>query len=193
MKKSISFLPFIAVLFSLMVITSCFSGKEQDNMNESIQTIFFDTSFGATKEEVISNFKKHGFELVDFLSNDNRLHFSPIKGIYFPFGNMSWESMTVFLSNNKFYAIVFSNAHKELSTAESDYNKILSALKAKYKMAEEELPDTLMCKKQKGVDSMGHEVSVCYEKSESLIKIIFYYSELQYRDTNIKEEPSDEL
>ncbi len=186
-------MPFIAVLVSLMAITSCFSGKEQDNMNESIQTTFFDTSFGATKEEVISNFKKHGFELVDFLSNDNTLRFSPIRGIYFPFGNMSWEGMRVLLSNNKFYAIVFSNAHKELSTAEKDYNSILSALKAKYKMAEGESADTLTYKVQRGIDGKGHEVSVCYEKSESLTKEMFYYSGLQYRDTNIKEEPSDEL
>ena len=193
MKKSTSFLPFIAVLFSLMVITSCFSGKEQDNMNESIQTIFFDTSFGATKEEVISNFKKHGFALVSFVSNDNILRFSPINGMYFSFGNMSWEDMRVSLNNNKFCAIEFYNAYKEKFSAESDYNSILSALKAKYKMAEEELSDTLTYKIQRGIDGKGHVVIVYYQKAESFNNEIWFYSCLLYSDTNIEDEPSDEL
>lgn len=58
---------------ALMVITSCDSSKEKDNMNESIQSTFFDTSFGATREEVISNFQKHGLTLVDGISDDNIL------------------------------------------------------------------------------------------------------------------------
>ena len=211
MKKSISFLPFIAVLFSLMAITSCSkstdSGKEQPtkdvneagqsiikpNMNESIQTTFFDTSFGATKEEVVSYFKKHGLTIHKSFSDDNILRFTSTLGESFSFGNMSWSHINVYLKNNKFYGIEFCNFYKEKFSAESDYNSILSALKAKYKMAEEVPSDTLTYKIQKGVDEKGHVVQVDFLKGESVDHKTWYYSYLRYGDLNILNEPSDEL
>lgn len=167
--------------------------KEAENMNDSIQNTFFDTSFGATKEEVIANFKRHGLILHQNISDDNSLFFHSTKGKYYSFGNLSWEHLNVYLNNNKFYTIRFCNHYQNKFSAEEKYNSVLSAVKSKYKMAEVQPSDTITYKIQRGFDKKGHGILVWCEKGEDVNNNIFYYSNLLYTDTIIAKEPSAEL
>lgn len=170
------------------------SHATEKNMNESIQNTFFDTPFGASKEEVIKNFGNHGLHFSQEISNENPLFFCSANSEFFSFGNMSWSCINVFLNNNKFYQIDFYNPKKEKQSAISDYNGILSAISEKYKLTKEEPEDTTTYARSVGYGNNNSRVKVSCYKYETLVSHeLWYTASLSYINDSIAEEPSDEL
>ena len=74
--KTIRNLLILALIVSFVCLFSCKNGiigksstKVDTVLNAKIQDTFFDTKFGASREEVIKNFAKHGFILNGVLTN----------------------------------------------------------------------------------------------------------------------------
>lgn len=194
----------LALMTSIVCLFSCkngVGGKSSDKdstkvdtlWNEKVQDTFFGTKFGASKEEVIKNFAKHGFRLDIKYSNKDFLIFHHIPKKSFEFGGMTWENLDVYLANDKFHAIRFCTPTKDKATAISNYNIIANVLSQKYKLTNFEPKDTInyglkviFCKS--GIYSWLH----CY-RYESLGKEIFYTAQLGYEDTNLVGKVSDEL
>ena len=197
MKKLFTFF----VLFGAMAfVIGCHSGdgtgasSSNDTLyNDSIQGVFFDTPFGASREILISNFLNHGLAVINDYSTNEEIHFYPINGNLFSFGNMTWEMVDVLFSNGKFCVIRFQNAGNDKAEALNDYDYVLSKVSAKYKMSESEIQDTTVYKASYGVSKNNRVVSVRCYRYESFSKKIMQGVELRYRDDNIANKVSDEL
>ena len=161
--------------------------------NENIQNVFFDTPFGASQEEVIKNFEKHGFLPIKLTSTDVLIHFNYIRGQNYSFGNMSWDMLDVGFNNGKFNSIYFINSSKDKATAFHNYESILSHVSAKYKMIEQIPQDTTIYKMSIGLSKGNRFVFVFCSRYETIQEKIKIGTVLQYYDRNYDNEVSDEL
>lgn len=196
---------FIIAIIALIIGGTACKGKGNKNTssedstkvdtlwNAKVQDTFFDTKFGASREEVIENFAKHGFSLYEDYSQDNFLVFNHTPKDIFEFGGMLWENLHVHLVNDKFYAIRFYTPTKDKATAISDFKRIAEVVSQKYKLTEIESEDTTIYYKKRMYSKSGITgVIVCY-RYESADKEIFYTAELGYYDSNLDEEVFDGL
>lgn len=197
MKKILSL-----IFICLFCICSCNNSNKSANnkssdkdtiYNDNIQGVFFDTPFGASKEELVKNFKKHGFYLNTYISTDALLHFSPSQGSRFTFGNMGWDILDAGMYNGKFAYIRFMAASKDKATVVNEYDKILSKVSQKYHMMEEVPSDSTIYKISTGYSRSNRIVSVSCFRYESLSRQIFQGLQLIYRDENLENAVSDEL
>ena len=196
---------FIIVLLSITIgSTSCKWKVKNNSSNEDstkvdtlwnakVQDTFFDTKFGASKEEIIRNFAKHGFRLDKQYSEKDFLIFYHIPKNRFDFGGMIWEKLDVFLTNGKFQSIRFYTPTKDKATAISVFNEIVDVVSEKYKLTTIEPEDTIIYGKKRAYCKSGVIAWIDCYRYESLGKSIYYTTELGYGDTNITEEVSDEL
>ena len=208
MKKLFTFF----VLFcALAVVIGCHSGSGsgsesksepvEDSMNEKSQDMFFGTKFGASREEVIRNFAKHGFDVNKSLSTENWVYFFPVdtttiyrkRKDYYSFGGHNWKLLSVSLNNDKFYLIRFANSFNDKASALNEYQGLLSTISKKYHVSEAEPIDTTVYKVHVGYDKQNRYVGVSCYRDESIGGELYYYVELLYRDDSIAYEPSDEL
>ena len=202
--KKIAF-SFIAVMIFTMLLPACkgtTNGKpEKDSTktdtlwNAQVQNEFFDTQFGASKEEVINNFKKHGFTLEKRYSTDDVLLFNYTKSKYFTFGGMNWERLNLYLSNGKFFSIYFYSPQKDKAAAMGVYNGLEDAMSKKYKLTNKDLKDTTFYANKVAYGRNGCRALIVCQRYESVEREIFYSAGLQYSDTTLidKNKVSDEL
>lgn len=78
MKKKILFFVLFCLIAGFAGYYFFYSKPSKDNMNEKIQNVFFDTPFGANREELIKNFEKHGFDVYKDLSTATDVSFFPV-------------------------------------------------------------------------------------------------------------------
>ncbi len=179
--------------------TTYVNGEKQETrdtiFNDKIQGVFFDTPFGASKEEVIKNFKAHDLVFNDVTSSNALLHFYNRHGRFYTFGNMQWEMLDVYMSNGKFYGINFMNYSEDKAAAIENYDNILKAVSAKYNMMEREPQDTTTYKLSSGYTKSfpRRVVTVACYRYESISKKILQGISLTYDDEESESEVSDEL
>lgn len=101
--------------------------------NDSIQDTFFGVKFGTDKSELIRKFVSNNLVYNKYLSDDTGLHFTARNGRNYNFGGLSWEMLTVGLSNNRFYYIQFMNAFKDKAAAINSYENLLSTISSNTK------------------------------------------------------------
>ena len=212
MKKLFTF---FALFCSLMLAVGCGSGSgskseskpesksnsTEDYMNEKIQNVFFDTPFGASREELIRNFAKHGFDVNKKISTEDLVSFYPVDTTsyyrtskkFYSFGGRSWKYLTVFINNGKFSVIKFQTSYNDKAAALGDFESLLSDISKKYNVSEAEPRDTTVYKVHFGSDKQNREVEVYCERGESVGGDLYYYVILRYEDLNISKEVSDEL
>lgn len=192
---------FPVIIVAMIVYLASCNGKASSEQstkidtlwNDKVQNVFFDTPFGASKDEVIKNFAKHGFSVMKKISNDKTLHFAYNKSKYYSFGGMSWEMLNVSLTNGKFSYITFYNASRDKSDAISKYNSLVDEVSKKYKLTCVECEDSTVYGKVVVFSKSGNKAEVSCDRSESVNKNIFFYVSLSYCDTNLENEVSDEL
>lgn len=149
--KSIKF--FIPV-FSLLMITSFISCQNKggalkspstkDNLkssqNDSVQYIFYDTPFGASKEEVLNNFKKRGLKTfyakLKIDEYDDMLCFSPKKFKHFTFGGLKWHAINVYFKNGRFCSIRFLVQYNNKEEAVTQYYTVENRVSQKYNLSD---------------------------------------------------------
>ena len=200
-------------LFILMIIAgcicicSCNNSKNGSNnnsnssssaikdtvYNENIQSVFFDTPFGASKEDVIKNFKTHNFIPYTQTSSDALIHFHPIQSQKYSFGNMTWDMLDVGFVNGKFNYIRFMNASKDKVSAIQNYENVLSAVSAKYEMMEQAPNDTTFYKLSIAYSKVNRFVFVYCFRYETVTNEIRIGTVLEYLDKNFNNEVSEEL
>lgn len=169
------------------------STKVDTLWNAKVQDTFFDTKFGASREEVINNFAKHGFTLNKSISNDTWLVFDYNKSKYYTFGGIQWEILDVWLTDGKFSEIRFYAPQKDKAAVISRYEKIADELSKKYKLTNIEPEDTITYGIKKVFCKSGINSQIRCYRYESVGKEILYTAELRYGDTNIENKVSDEL
>lgn len=192
---------FPVIIVAMIVYLASCNGKASSEQstkidtlwNDKVQNVFFDTPFGASKDELIKNFAKHGFIVKKKVSNDETLHFAYSKSEYYSFGGMPWELLRVSLTNGKFSYIVFYNANRDKAAAISDYNSLVDEVSKKYKLTNIECEDSTVYGKVVAFCKSGNKAQVSCVRNESIGKDIFYYVSLSYCDTNLENEVSDEL
>ena len=162
-------------------------------MNDHIQDTFFDTKFGASKEELIANFKKHDLEELSFVNSDDLLHFISIQSKKFSFGGFSWENLTVAFTNGKFSAIQFYNAHKDKAQSISECNQIYDKINQKYNFLEDNLNDSTIFKQYVAIDHNQNSIVLTGCRYESMGNEIYYTAILSYRNDSLFNAVSDEL
>lgn len=163
--------------------------------NDKIQDTFFGVSFGASKEDVITAFASHNF-YPGYFDTDSRISFEKKIGYEtgqrFSFGDMTWELIDVYLSNNRFNEIRFMNAHNTRESALKDFNYILSEVSAKYHLQESSHNDTTIYKKYIGKTRNGQWISILCFSYESVYGKHLIGTRLAYGNNQF-EYISDEL
>lgn len=141
MKKIVWLIIFVATL-SLSAMTACKSNNNNNQTaldtvwNESIQDEFFGVHFGATKNELLNKFAKHGIICNDNLSTNTSLCMASNQGEYFSFGDINWNGLNVYFNKNKFNSIQFYCSFKDKQEALHSYENLKSMLSQKYKFTE---------------------------------------------------------
>ena len=194
---------FVLLIVSCICICSCKKSNNSANSsntvkqdtvyNENIQSVFFDTPFGASKEEVIKKFKLHDFIPYTQTSSDALIHFHPIQSQKYSFGNMTWDMLDVGFVNGKFNYIRFMNASKDKVSAIQNYENVLSSVSAKYEMMEQVPEDTTFYKMSIAYSKVNRYVSVYCFRYETISKEIRIGTVLEYLDRSFNNEVSDEL
>ena len=194
---------FVLLIVSCICICSCKKSNNSANSsntvkqdtvyNENIQSVFFDTPFGASKEEVIKKFKLHDFIPYTQTSSDALIHFHPIQSQKYSFGNMTWDMLDVGFVNGKFNYIRFMNASKDKVSAIQNYENVLSSVSAKYEMMEQVPEDTTFYKMSIAYSKVNRYVSVYCFRYETIAKEIRIGTVLEYLDRSFNNEVSDEL
>lgn len=180
---------------AMLYMGSCGAKKDKTGANESIQGTFFDVSFGASKDEVVSAFAAHNFYLDTSISTEEYLPFSYQKSQYFSFGGLGWEKVNVFLTNGKFNYIEFYQTFKDKAEAIQRCESNLSTVSQKYNLTKEEPTDSTsyMVFTGKSKKEPNREVIVTAYRYESVSKDIYYTASLIYRDDSYSNYVSDEL
>lgn len=193
-------------LLAIMILASC-SGNGSSNqdaesndsiqdeqLNDSIQGRFFDTEFGASKEEVIRNFEAHELRYRKNDSTDDALLFMPKAfRTNFTFGGFSWDYVRVYINNGVFYAIEFNNAHKDKASAIQDYDALYERLTAKYVLNNESPSDTTVYKRAVGRSKTERSIAISCHRYESVSRDIYIGVSLAYADLKYYSEVNDEL
>lgn len=158
--------------------------------NDKIQNTFFGVPFGASKEGVVSAFEKQDF-YEDRYSTDERLSFKKKEGGpwgltkgRFSFGGLNWSQLYVNLSNNQFYSIEFTSAHKTKESAMENFEGVLSAVSTKYHLFEDPIDDTTSYKRFAGVTKDNQWVIVSCYSYESVSNERYIGVSLTYGDNN---------
>lgn len=182
-----------SVKFSATVTAGDDDSTQVDTLwNDSIQHEFFETLFGASRQDVIDNFTKHGFVLLDDMSDDDMLIFGHKGAETYPFGGMQWENLTVYLTNGKFSGISFYTPREDKDSAMKDYDAIVKVLSQKYQLTESQ-PDSTMYKVTRAYSHTPYIVGVgCYSYDSADGKKC-YTSSLDYNDLELGNQPSAEL
>lgn len=197
------------IVLSIMLLTICLpscnkkeSPKANDIgkvakdtlWNDNIQGEFFGTKFGASKAELIKNFRNHGLILNTYASTDALLHFSSSKGKFKTFGGMNWEIIDVNLNNNgKFVRISFMNASDDKASALQTYNDILSTVSHKYQFMDIETTDTTMYAAAVAFSKLERVAAISCFRYETINHQIKIGTILEYVDYSFENEVSDEL
>ena len=200
MKNHISALMVIAVMSATVVLPSCnFSLKVGSGNNDSIadsiastDTLFFDTHFGATAQEVVDNFSQHGLILLENLSDDDALVFGH-NSEYYTFGGMQWVNLTVNLNNGKFYNISFYNPRDTKEEAIADFKNVVANVEKKYKLMDFDSQDSTIYLFKRAY-TKSHYIAgvVCYSYSDESNKTC-YTTSLDYTDTDLQNQPPADL
>lgn len=208
MKNHISALLVIAVMAATVALPSCnFSLKvgsgDNDSIgdsiastdtlwNDSVQTVFFDTHFGATAQEVVDNFSQHGLMLLENLSDDDALVFGH-NSEYYTFGGMQWVNLTVNLNNGKFYNISFYNPRDTKEEAIADFKNVVANVEKKYKLMDFDPQDSTIYLFKRAY-TKSHYIAgvVCYSYSDESNKTC-YTTSLDYTDTDLQNQPPADL
>ena len=192
---------FLVFTLSLFIL-SCDKAKEEKTQgkkdsekeyvySENIQDTFFGVKFGESREEVIKAFEKEGLYLVERKSNKDNLWFYRSGG-NIRFGGYNWDHVGAYLSNGKFYSIVFQYTPEYKETALNRFESVLSDLSEKYKMNEKPIEDTDTYKYYTADSKDGKIIIVSCYKGESSGGEIRYYVSLVYLDAALY-KPNDEL
>ena len=206
MKTKSLIVTLLVCLISVSLFSSC-NKKENNNSsnsigfvktdtlwNDHIQGEFFDTQFGASKAELIKNFRKNGLVLNTYASTDNLLHFASSKGKYKTFGGMNWEMVDVNINNNgKFVSITFMNAQDDKASALQNYNGLKSTIEQKYKLTHIEPTDTTLYAADVAYSKTNRALAISCFRYETIGQQIKIGTSLQYIDKSFEEEVSDEL
>lgn len=210
MKNHISALFAIAVMVATLALPSCnfkssFSLKTGDSdsvadstattdtlWNESVQTVFFDTHFGATAQEVVDNFSQYGLILLENLSDDDALVFGH-KSDYYNFGGMQWVNLTVNMNNGKFYNISFYNPRDTKEEAIADFNNVVANVEKKYKLMDFDPKDSTIYLFKRAY-TKSHYIAgvVCYSYKDDENNTC-YTTSLDYTDTDLQNQPPADL
>ena len=195
----ISRIIFIIAIITVVIGTFSCKGTGEDNKsgesstqvdtlwNDDIQTVFFDTPFGASRQEVVNNFARHGFYLRNYSTKDF-LPFYSQKGQYFEFGGMTWENLDVTLKNGKFYTIRFYYPYKDKSQALNNFEGIANALAKKYKLTNFYPNDSTVLINRRAYGRNSCRASASCYRYESVSHETFYASQLSYTDEDIENE-----
>ena len=200
-SRILIFLAIVSLMSCFMACKGSCQGSKSDKdstkidtlWNDSVQHVFFDTPFGASRDEVIRNFAKHGFTLKRDISTDTRLSFDYDKSKYYTFGGMSWELLNVYLTNGKFSSIQFYTPKTDKADAISDYNSIVNTVSQKYNLTDIEPKDTIVYGNKVAFSKSDCEAWITCYRYESIGNEIFYTVELVYVDTELDNAVSDEL
>lgn len=209
MKNNITALMAIAVMASSMLMPSCnvkgtvsvgTSDSDSDTVttsdtlwNDSVQTVFFDTPLGSSAQQVIDNFREHGFVLLDEFSDDDELIFGHTGDEYYTFGGMKWMNLTVDLKDGKFYNISFYTPRKTKEEAIADFNNIIAKVGEKYKLTDAEPADSSMYMVKRAYCKSHYVAGVgCYSYTDEN-NDTFYTTSLDYTDTDIQNQPAADL
>ena len=205
MKNHISALITIAVMVATVALPSCnfsFSVGSGDNdsiadstattdtlWNDSVQTVFFDTHFGATAQEVVDNFSQYGLILLENLSDDDALVFGH-KSDYYNFGGMQWVNLTVNMNNGKFYNISFYNPRDTKEEAMADFNNVVANVE---KLMDFDPKDSTIYLFKRAY-TKSHYIAgvVCYSYKDDENNTC-YTTSLDYTDTDLQNQPPADL
>lgn len=192
-------IPLIATVFICLLSCTNKSGttanhNEIDTLwNNHIQNVFFDVSFGANKEEVISKFAKHGFLPIKLISNDHIIHFNYTEGKFFTFGGMNWEMIRVGFINGKFYIIDFMNSSEDKASALKNFEDVRNVVAKKYLLTDIEHNDTTVYKTSVGFGKDNRRVGMSCFRYETVNKQIKIGVDLGYSDDSIDNGVNEEL
>lgn len=195
-------LPAIAICLTLQLVCSCdkktneLTKTTQDTLwNEHIQNVFFGVPFGATSQQVIDSFAKHDFILNKNISTKTWLSFDYVKGKQFSFGNLDWETLSVWLQNDKFSQIRFEEVEeiKDKDVAIDFFKSVVSELNRKYKLMKKEPSDTTCFGIYRGYGRDKKAIWIICKQSKSVSKETYIYTKLIYCDSTYAYAPSNEL
>ena len=166
------------------------STKEDTLWNEKVQNVFFDTPFGASKQEVCYNFEKLGVSISPLFSNDSCLVFHSLPDCVIKFAGLEFTQVdALFNKNNKLFAIGFIKTYEYREDALERYKYLEKVLSQKYKLSEY-MPDDstfIAMKRAYGKNACRASVSCC--TYEALVGgEIRYSTRLWYTDDNIEKE-----
>jgi len=200
MRKLIyCFLCFVGVT---MFMDSCKSEQAKESFNDSIQGTndsiqgtFFGVPFGAEKQELVNKFAEKKLIPNMYISTEDFLAFQPKGGQSYTFGGLHWECLNVYLSDGKFYSILFYNTLKDKAEAIHEGQSLYNIISAKYNLAKEEPKDstTYLIYRGKSKKENKREVAVYVIRYEAVDKTICYGTILQYMDGNFEAAVSEEL
>ena len=169
--------------------------KDVDTVwNEHVQNVFFDTPFGSTQSEVISNFAKRGITTA-YLAQKTEGALMYSGGIYYicSFGDMNWHMINVGFSGGKFNCIKFYNAFKDKASALESFQEIKNAVGAKYKISDIKVQptDTTTYDIAKAFGKDNRTITIYCQKKESMGKEVLVYVILEYFDNNYTKASSE--
>lgn len=160
--------------------------------NDQVQNKFFDTEFGATRDEVIKNFANYGFIVFDDLSDDETLVFGHKSDTY-TFGGMQWVNLNASIKDGKFYSISFYTPRRDKDQAMNDFNDIVANLSKKYQLTNVVSEDTTMYALKRAYSKTPYIAGVgCYSYFDS-DSVKFYTTSLDYTDLDIANEANPDL
>ena len=185
-KSVMRVLAFFPFLFVLLCFCAC---EESKVINEDVQCTFFNTSFGASKDELVKNFNDVGFILDDEISTDEQLHFDRLEGNgKYGFAGIEWEMLRVFLRNNQFESILFYKSLDGKDEAIKEYKRVVKKISKQYIMMQEKPDDPNIIQISRGTSFPGREVRVYCDRRESIDGDTLFYVQLEYDDYNIRRD-----
>ena len=187
-----------ATLLTLMFLVSCFCAcgssdkkdipygfKEAGESNDSIQGEFFGTPYGASVEELVSNFDIAGFSPDAQKSTDDMLSFKYRNDKRFGFEGKGWENLMVYFVDNQFCEISFFNIFNNKDDALKDYDDLLKKISSKYKMTEMEPWNKETIKTHTAISQTDEMMSIQCDSSLTEDKKVLYKVNLHYYLKNL--------
>ena len=200
MKKTKLIFPIVAIAMFTLFINSCKNGGINMKMsfgtdsvsastsdtlwNDEVQSVFFDTKFGAKGEEVVENFSNYGFILLEDLSDENTLVFGH-KSKYYSFADMHWVNLSVTLTDGLFSSISFYTPRDSKADAMKDFKDIVANLSKKYQLTDVVPDDTTVYVIKRAYSKSPYVAGVgCYSYSDQ-DSVTCYTTSLDFTDTKI--------
>lgn len=184
------------IIPTLLLLLSCFCAcgggnnkedipygfKEAAEFNDSTQRVFFNTPYGASKEELISNFDFAGFSVDTQKSTDDLLYFKYRDDKHFGFEGKGWENLEVYFVNDKFCEIIFFNIFDDEDKAMKDYDDLLKKISKTYKMTEMEPWNNETCRSHVAISHMDGGMSIHCDSCTTSDKKKQFSVNLHYAD-----------